>query len=109
MKLSYYTSVGLGLLSLLVLANPALAQSKLQASSELSGIQNVLGVIRNVNLMQTDQSSSQFILDIMDTKNDVDGMKNVLSGTKASVLTHGRTSQQRAILPMPPVRRLKTF
>lgn len=108
MKISCYTSVWLGLLCLIVSTSPALAQSKLQTSAELSGIQNVLGIISNVNLMQTDQRSNQFILDIMDTKNDVGGLKNVLSGTKAPVVTHGVMSP-KAGLPMPPARRLKTF
>ena len=108
MKISRNPYAWLLLLCLAAAANPASAQSKLQSSSELAGIENVLGIIRNVNLMQTDQKSNEFILDIMDTKTDVYGQNRALSGTKASVVTHGRVLPRNAA-PLPPVRHRNTF
>jgi hypothetical protein len=108
MKISRNTSVWFGVLCLALLAHPAAAQSRLQTSSELSGVENVLGVIRNVNLRQTDQRSNQFIMDIMDTKTDVYGQLNDVPNSKASVVTHGKQPSHK-VTPLPPARRLKAF
>jgi hypothetical protein len=109
MKISRNTLAWLGLLGMAFMSYPAMAQPKLQAPSELTGIDNVLNVIRNVDPRQADPRSNRLILDIMDAKGEFDGQNNPLSGTKSSVVSQGQLLMKKATPPQPPAHHLKAF
>jgi hypothetical protein len=106
MKISHFYRIALvftvGFLSASIL--PASAQSQAVASSELSNIQQVFGLISNISLTQTDAKSNEFILDILNTKNEINGLKGAEAGLKAPAVSSGNTPASQGKI-LPPNRR----
>jgi hypothetical protein len=72
MKSWIQTSAAAALLLLSTgLISPAMADSTLPMNSELNGIENILSVIGNVSLSQSDLRSNQTLIDVMDAKSDM--------------------------------------
>lgn len=81
----------------LMSGRPAMADARLTMSPEISGIQNVMKVIRHVNLRHADAKSYQSILDIMDIKTQTEALNTRPQPVKASVLNAPMTDKGRKV------------
>ncbi|MCE3236416.1 MAG: hypothetical protein K0Q50_2607 [Vampirovibrio sp.] len=82
----------------------ALAEPKVSVSSELSGVRNVMKVIRHVSLRQVDLKSRQPMLDIMDIKGQTEALKARPEPVKASILNAPARVQGRKVPTIRPQR-----
>ena len=90
-------SIFITLMVVLLWAAPAKAEPKLTVSPELSGMQNVMKVIRHVSLRQADLKSRQPMLDIMDIKGQPEVIKANPQPARASVLSAPSKSRGRKV------------
>lgn len=76
---------------------PAMAESALPTSPESNSISNIMKVIGNVSLVQSDQNAAQAMLEILDMKSQMLDQKK----PAAQLAVHARR--------VPAKRRTKTF